>query len=420
MKIIYLDNCATTRVDDEVVDAMLPFLREDFGNPSSPHLLGKRARRAVDAATESVARLIGADPEDLVFTSGATESNNLALLGMFGHEERAPVNAAICPTDHKSSLSIGRALAGRGLAVRAMRVGGDGRIDLGHLAGLLDPFSRVATACWVNSEIGTIQPVRRMAALCHDAGALLHVDGAQAAGRIPIDVREAGVDTMAMSGHKLRGPKGVGALYVRPEIRRRLRPVLFGGGQYALRSGTIPTHLVVGMGKACELAAAGMADAWRRVRELRATALDLLMTGFPGVRVNGAPDGDPDGAPDGDPDGALNGAMNGALNGHPDGHPDGRVPHVLNVVLPGVRGESLVSSLRSVALSTGSACNSGSQEPSHVLTAIGLDAEDANSSVRICLDSRMPAEDLVLGLELVLGRARALAGVVMTASGPRG
>ncbi|MGI5274501.1 cysteine desulfurase family protein [Nonomuraea sp. CA-218870] len=404
MKIIYLDNCATTRVDDEVVDAMLPFLREDFGNPSSPHLLGKRARRAVDAATESVARLIGADPEDLVFTSGATESNNLALLGMFGHEERAPVNAAICPTDHKSSLSIGRALAGRGLAVRAMRVGRDGRIDLAHLAGLLDPFSRVATACWVNSEIGTIQPVRRMAALCHDAGALLHVDGAQAAGRIPIDVREAGVDTMAMSGHKLRGPKGVGALYVRPEIRRRLRPVLFGGGQYALRSGTIPTHLVVGMGKACELAAAGMADAWRRVRELRATALDLLMTGFPGVRVNGAPDGGPD----------------GDLNGGPDGGPDGRVPHVLNVVLPGVRGESLVSSLRSVALSTGSACNSGSQEPSHVLTAIGLDAEDANSSVRICLDSRMPAEDLVLGLELVLERARALAGVVMTASGPRG
>ncbi|MFI6708696.1 cysteine desulfurase family protein [Nonomuraea sp. NPDC050478] len=387
MKVIYLDNCATTRVDDEVVDAMLPFLREDFGNPSSPHLLGKRARRAVDGATESVARLIGADPADLVFTSGATESNNLALLGMFGHEDRAPVNAAVCPTDHKSSLSIGRALAGRGLDVRTMRVRPDGRVDLGHLAGLLDPFSRVATASWVNSEIGTVQPVRSMAALCHEAGAMLHVDGAQAAGRIPVDVREAGIDTMSMSGHKIRGPKGVGALYVRPEIRHRLRPVLFGGGQYALRSGTIPTHLVVGMGKACELASAGMAAGTRRVRELRATALEMLMTGFPCVRVNG--------------------------------DPDGGVPHVLNVVLPGVRGESLVSSLRSVALSTGSACNSGSQEPSHVLTAIGLDAENANSSVRICLDSRLPAEDLVRGLELVLERARALADVVVALDGPR-
>ena len=387
MRIIYLDNCATTRVDDEVVDAMLPFLREDFGNPSSPHLLGKRARRAVDAATESVARLIGADPESLVFTSGATESNNLALLGMFGHDERSPVNAAVCPTDHKSSLSIGRALADRGLDVATMRVGPDGRVDLGHLAGLLDPFSRVATAAWVNSEIATGQPVARMAALCHDAGALLHVDGAQAAGRIPIDVRETDVDTMSVSAHKVHGPKGVGALYVRPEIRHRLRPVLFGGGQYALRSGTIPTHLVVGMGKACELALAGLTAGWQRVRALRKTALDLLVAGFPGVRVNG--------------------------------DPDGGVPHVLNVVLPGVRGESLVSSLRSVALSTGSACNSGSQEPSYVLTAIGVPAEDANSSVRICLDPRMSTEDLVLGVELVLERARALADVAVAMHGHR-
>lgn len=387
MKVIYLDNCATTRVADEVVDAMLPFLREDFGNPSSPHVLGKRARRAVDEATESVARLIGADPADLVFTSGATESNNLALLGMFGHEDRAPLSAVVCPTDHKSSLSIGRALAARGLQVMSMRVLPDGKVDLGHLAGLLDPFTRVATAAWVNSEIGTIQPVRRMAELCHAAGAMLHVDGAQAAGRIPIDVREAGLDTLSLSGHKIRGPKGVGALYVRPEVRGRLRPVLFGGGQYALRSGTIPTHLVVGMGKACELALAGMEAGVRRVRELRAIALEMLLNGFPGARVNG--------------------------------DPDGGVPHVLNVVLPGVRGESLVSSLRTVALSTGSACNSGSQEPSHVLTAIGLDAEDANSSVRICLDSRLPVEDLVRGLDMVLDRARALAGVAVALEAPR-
>jgi len=216
---------------------------------------------------------------------------------------------------------------------------------------------------------------------------MLHVDGAQAAGRIPIDVRDAGLDTLSLSGHKIRGPKGVGALYVRPEVRGRLRPVLFGGGQYALRSGTIPTHRVVGMGKACELALAGLEAGVRRVRELRAIALEMLLNGFPGARVNG--------------------------------DPDGGVPHVLNVVLPGVRGESLVSSLRTVALSTGSACNSGSQEPSHVLTAIGLDAEDANSSVRICLDSRLPVEDLVRGLDMVLDRARALAGVAVALEAPR-
>ncbi|MEU4833947.1 cysteine desulfurase family protein [Streptosporangium sp. NPDC023615] len=383
-KVIYLDGCATTRVDDEVFEAMLPYLREEYGNPSSPHVLGKRARRAVDAAAASVAALLGADPADVVFTSGATESNNLALLGMFGHDDRAPAGGLFCPTDHKSSLAIGRALAGRGVDVRTMRVGPDGGIDLGHLAGLLDLNSRVATTAWVNSEIGTVQPVAAMAALCHGVGAVLHVDAAQAAGRIPLRVREAEIDTLALSGHKIRGPKGVGALYVRPEIRHRLRPVMFGGGQYELRSGTIPTHLVVGLGRACELALARMDAERRRVAELRATALDMLRAGLPGVRVNGGPDG---------------------------------VPHVLSVVLPGVRGESLVSSLSAVALATGSACNSGSQEPSHVLTAIGLGAEDANSTVRICLDARMPFEDLVLGLDLVIERARDLAGVAVAMGG---
>ncbi|MBG0813150.1 cysteine desulfurase family protein [Planomonospora sp. ID82291] len=389
MKTIYLDGCATTRVDDEVLEAMLPYLREEYGNPSSPHVLGKRARRAVDAAAESVARLIGADPGEIVFTSGATESNNIALLGVFAHGDAAPVGGVFCPTDHKSSLAVGQALAARGVRTRTMRVRPDGRVDLGHLAGLLDLDTRVATAAWVNSEIGAVQPVRAMAALCHEAGALLHVDGAQAVGRVPVDVRDAGPDTLSLSAHKIRGPKGVGALYVRPEIRHRLRPIMYGGGQHALRSGTVPTHLVVGLGRACELAAGRRDAEWRRALGLRAAALDVLTAGFPGVRVNG--------------------------------DPDVSVPHVLNVVLPGVRGESLVSGLRSVALSTGSACNSGSQEPSYVLTAIGLTAEDANSSVRLCLDPRMPFADLVSGVAAVMERARALAGVALPAGvGPAG
>lgn len=388
MKIIYLDNCATTRVDEEVLDAMLPYLRDDFGNPSSPHVLGKRARRAVDLATASVAELIGADPDTIVFTSGATESNNIALLGAFEHADRAPVNGLFCPTDHKSSLSIGRALAGRGVEARTLRVRRDGQVgqvDLAAMAEQLDAHTRVATAAWVNSEIGTIQPVSPMAALCHEAGALLHVDGAQAAGRIPISVVDAAIDTLSISGHKVHGPKGVGALYVRREARGRLRPILFGGGQYALRSGTIPTHLVVGLGKACELARRRLYADWEAVSRLRDVALDMLTARVPGVRINGD-----------------------ACAG---------VPHVLNVVLPGVRGESLVSSLHSVALSTGSACNSDSQEPSYVLTAIGVSAEDANSSVRICLDPQLSVDDLVAGLGLVCERARGLADVVVAMQG---
>ncbi|WP_034382550.1 cysteine desulfurase family protein [Herbidospora cretacea] len=381
MDVIYLDNCATTRVDEEVLDAMLPYLREEFGNPSSPHLLGKRARRAVDGAAGSVARLLGGDPAGVVFTSGATESNNIALLGVFGHDDRAPVNAVFCPTDHKSSLSVARALRGRGVDVRTMALRSDGVVDLVRFAGQLDFDSRVATVAWVNSEIGTVQPVREMAAVCHEGGALLHVDAAPAAGRIPIDVTGAAVDTLAMSAHKIGGPKGVGVLYVRPEIRRRLRPITYGGGQYDLRSGTIPTHLVVGLGKACELAEARMEEDGRKVALLRATALDLLTRRIPGLRLNG--------------------------------NPEAGVPHILNLVLPGVRGESLVASLPSVALSTGSACNSDSQEPSPVLTAIGVSAEDANSSIRMCLSPRMTVEELVRGLNLVCDRAGALAGVVV-------
>lgn len=379
MTVIYLDNCATTRIDDGVLDAMLPYLRDEFGNPSSPHVLGKRARRAVDRAAEAVAALIGAAPEDVAFTSGATESNNIALLGAFTHTDRAPANALVCPIDHKSTLMAGQALAERGVDVRTMAVGRDGVVDLDRVAGLLDEHSRMAAVAWVNSEIGVVQPVAELAGLCHGVGALLHVDASQAVGKTPVDVTRDGMDTLALSGHKIHGPKGVGALYVRPGLRGRLRPIMFGGGQHELRSGTIPTHLVVGLGAACELTRARLALGWEHVQRLRAAALDRLGR-FPGMRLNG--------------------------------EPAAGVPHVLNVVLPGVRGESLVSGLGSVAVSTGSACNSASQQPSYVLTAIGVSTEDANSSIRMCLDPAMSVAELVRGIDLLCDRALALAEVV--------
>lgn len=377
MKVIYLDNCATTRVDDEVLDAMLPYLRENFGNPSSPHILGKHARRAVDAATEAVADLLRAEPEDIVFTSGTTEGNNIALLGAFDHGDQAPVNAVFTPTDHKSSLSVAQALSNRGIDTRMVAVHPDGRVDLDSLAERLDADTRIATTAWVNSEIGTIQPVDAIVARCRDAGCLLHVDATQAAGRIPIDV--ADIDMLAISGHKMSGPKGVGALSVRPDVRSRLRPIMFGGGQYELRSGTVPTHLVVGLGKACELAQERLAENWKRAEHLRDLAVEIITKNYPGARING--------------------------------DPHVSVPHVLNVVLPGVRGESLVAGLHSVALATGSACNSTSQEPSHVLRAIGLDTEDANSSIRLCFDPGMAPEEVARGVTLVCERALGLSGV---------
>ncbi|MGX7825898.1 cysteine desulfurase family protein [Actinokineospora sp. 24-640] len=383
MDVIYLDNCATTRVADDVLAAMLPYLREDFGNPASPHLLGKRARRAVDAAAESVAALIGApDPAGIVFTSGATESNNLALQGVFGHDDAHPANLLLCPIDHKSALATGQALGARGIGVRTMTVRRDGTVDLARLSALLDSHSRIAAVAAVNSEIGVVQPVAEMAALCHRVGCLLHVDAAQAAGRIAVDVVAAGVDTLALSAHKMHGPKGVGALYVRPGLR--LRPLLHGGGQHDLRSGTVPTHLVVGMGVAGDLARRDLADNRRRVAVLRAAALERLAR-FPGFRLNG--------------------------------DPRVSVPHVLNAVLPGVRGESLVAGLGGVAVSTGAACNSASQLPSYVLTAIGVSTEDANSSVRIGLDPAMPVEDVVRGVDLLCERALALAGIGAVAAG---
>ncbi|HEY0699510.1 MAG TPA: cysteine desulfurase family protein [Micromonospora sp.] len=382
MAVIYLDNCSTTRVHDEVVDAMLPYLREDFGNPSSPHVLGKRARRAVDGALERIAALVGSRPTDLVLTSGATESNNLVLQGLFpdrlpDDEDRAA--AVLCPIDHKSALEVGRALADRGVPVRTMSVGPDGRVDLTSLAEVVGTDARVASVAWVNSEIGTVQPVDRIARICHDGGCLLHVDAAQAVGRIPVDVTATGVDTVAFTAHKIHGPKGIGALYVDPAVRPRLRPLLFGGGQFPLRSGTIATHLVVGFGKAAELALERLAENRHRVTELRETAVKRLAAHVPEMRLNG--------------------------------DPSVAVPHVINVVLPGIRGESLIAGLGTVAVSTGSACNSASQKPSHVLLEIGVDEEDANSSIRICLDPRMPAEELVRGIDLLGGRVRRLTGL---------
>ncbi|CCH31816.1 cysteine desulfurase family protein [Actinosynnema sp. NPDC047251] len=376
MHTVYLDNCATTRCRDEVVEVMLPLLGEQFGNPSSAHVMGRLARREVDRGVAAVARFVNADPAELTITSGATESNNLVMLGAFELHERAPANVVTSPLAHKSTLEVAKELARRGVEVRTAPVSRSGQVDLRALRGLVDDNTRLVTVDWVNSEIGTVQDVPAIAEVCRAHDTLLHVDAVQAAGRIPIDVAALGVDALSLSAHKVYGPKGIGALYVRASRQHRIRPLSFGGGQNRLRSGTLPTHLIVGFARACDLARQELAANTERARWLRQIVCDRVFAAVPGAKLNN--------------------------------DPEVSVPHIINVSFPGVTGESLVSSLSKVAISTGSACNSTSLQPSHVLKGIGLDDADANSAVRISLDPTMDEADLRYGLDVLCDRVLAL------------
>jgi cysteine desulfurase len=362
LDVTYLDNCATTHCRSDIVKTMGYYLEQQFGNPSSQHQMGRAARFAVDQAASRIARLIGADPKELVFTSGATESNNLVLLGVFDHAEKAPINAVISPIDHKSTLEVDKELSRRGVEVRLTEVDRRGRVRMESLERLVDEHTKIVSVSWVNSEIGTVQPVGKIAEVCARTGALLHVDAVQAVGRIPVDVRAEGVHALSLSAHKMYGPKGVGALFLDSRVEHRVRPLTFGGGQSRLRSGTIPTHLVVGLGLACEQAEERLASDYDRATRLREVLLEELTERIPDLVCNS--------------------------------DPEVGVPHVVNVTLPGVRSEALITGLRKVAISSGSACNSDSLEPSYVLRAIGLSEEKANCSIRICLNPSMSVDEL--------------------------
>lgn len=372
MNMIYLDNCATTRCRSEVIDIMVPLLGEQFGNPSSPHVMGKLARRAVDQALDRIGRFIGADPADVTITSGATESNNLLMLGLFDVTDRTSGNALLCPIDHKSVLEVGKELARRGIEIRMAPVGSNGLVDVAALPELIDENTRLVSVCWVNSEIGTVQRVREIAKICHDSGAVFHVDAVQAAGRIPIDVHDIDVDALSLSAHKVYGPKGVGTLYVRSSVQHRVRPIIFGGGQARLRSGTLPSHLIAGFGLACELAQREFSANTIRATRLGQLVCDRIFAAVPDAKLNFDP----------------------AVS----------VPHIVNISFPGVTGESLVASLSNVAISTGSACNSETLQPSYVLKAVGLSDRDANSAVRICVDPAIDEEDLLRGLDVLCAK----------------
>ena len=360
---IYMDYGATTPVDPRVVDAMVPWLYEHFGNAASrSHAWGWEAEKAIENAREQVADLIGADPREIVWTSGATESTNLALKGAANFYKGKGKHLITLKTEHKATLDTMRELERQGFEVTYMDVQEDGLLDLDKFKAAIRPDTILASVLFVNNEIGVIQDIAAIGAICREKGVLLHVDGAQATGRVNIDLKTLPVDLMSLTAHKTYGPKGVGALYVRRKPRVRLEAQMHGGGhERGMRSGTLPTHQIVGMGEAFAIAKKQMHDDNAHAARLQKRLLDGLK----------------------DVDQVF---INGSL--------DKRVPQNLNMSFNFVEGESLIMGIKGLAVSSGSACTSASLEPSYVLRALGRSDELAHSSLRMTIGRFTTVEEI--------------------------
>ena len=367
---IYLDYSATTPVDERVLDAMLPYLRQDFGNPASrSHAFGWKAEEAVEHARSQVARLVGCDPKELVWTSGATESINLALKGAAHFYKDKGRHIITVKTEHKATLDTCRELEREGFEVSYLDVLPNGLLDLQAFEASLRSDTILVSVMYVNNEIGVIQDIAAIGELCRARGIVFHVDSAQATGKVVIDLQALKVDLMSFCAHKTYGPKGVGALFVRRKPRVRLEPLIHGGGhERGMRSGTLPTHQIVGMGTAFEIAQAEMATENERVRMLR----DRLWSGLSQMEAV---------------------YLNGDL--------DHRVPHNLNVSFNYVEGESLLMAVKDIAVSSGSACTSASLEPSYVLRALGRSDELAHSSIRFSVGRFTTEADIDFAVALL-------------------
>ena len=367
---IYLDYSATTPVDPRVVEAMIPWLRENFGNPASrSHSFGWTAEKAVDQAREQVAALVNCDPRELIWTSGATESINLALKGVARFYKDKGKHLVTVKTEHKATLDTMRELERDGFEVTYLDVEENGLVDFAKLEAALRPDTILVSVMYVNNEIGVIQDIAAIGELTRSRGIVFHVDAAQATGKIVIDLAQLKVDLMSFSAHKTYGPKGVGALFVRRKPRVRLEAQMHGGGhERGLRSGTLPTHQIVGMGEAFRLAREEMATDNERIRMLR----DRLWTGISQTEQV-----------------FLNGDW------------ERRVPHNLNASFNFVEGESMIMAMKDVAVSSGSACTSASLEPSYVLRALGRSDELAHSSIRFTVGRFTTPEEIDYTVDLV-------------------
>jgi len=381
MKTLYFDYSATTPVDPRVAARMIPYLTEHFGNPASrSHPFGWEAEAAVEEARAQVAALVGADPKEIVFTSGATESNNLAIKGA-GHFYSATKGKHIITvrTEHKAVLDTVREMERQGFEATYLNVADNGLLDLDVLRAAIRPDTVLVSVMAVNNEIGVIQDLDAIGRICREKGVIFHVDAAQATGKMPIDLKTLPVDLMSFSAHKTYGPKGIGALYVRRKPRIRLEAQMHGGGhERGMRSGTLATHQIVGMGEAFRIAKEEMATENERIRMLR----DRLYTGLKDIEEV-----------------HLNGDM------------DQRVPHNLNVSFNFVEGESLIMAIKDLAVSSGSACTSASLEPSYVLRALGRSDELAHSSIRFSIGRFTTEEEVDYAIKLLhekIGKLREL------------
>ncbi len=377
---IYMDYSATTPVDPRVADQMIPYLREQFGNPASrSHMYGWAAEKAVEEARGHVAALVNADPREIIWTSGATESNNLALKGAAQFYKTKGKHIITVKTEHKSVLDTVRELERQGFEATYLDPQDNGLISIEQLTAAIRPDTILISVMLVNNEIGVIQPIDEIGALCRSKGIIFHCDAAQATGKVVIDLQKSKVDLMTFTAHKTYGPKGVGALYVCRKPRVRLEAQMHGGGhERGLRSGTLPTHQIVGMGEAFRLAKLEMDEEIVRIKALR----DRLATGLQGIEET-----------------YVNGDM---------AH---RVPHNLNVSFNYVEGESLIMAVKDLAVSSGSACTSASLEPSYVLRALGRSDELAHSSIRFTIGRFTTEADIDFAVDLMkskVGKLREL------------
>lgn len=379
---IYLDYSATTPVDPRVTEKMIPYLTEIFGNPASrSHSFGWTAEAAVEEARREVAALINADPREIVWTSGATESDNLAIKGAANfYAESKGKHLITVKTEHKAVLDTMRDLERKGFSVTYLDVQENGLIDLETLKAAITPQTSLISVMFVNNEIGVIQPIAEIGEICREKGIIFHVDAAQAAGKLPINLNELKIDLMSLSAHKVYGPKGIGALYVRRKPRVRLEAQMHGGGhERGMRSGTLPVHQIVGMGEAFKISRLEMSEEIQRVTALRNRLLNGITADMEEVYVNG--------------------------------DLQNRVAGNLNISFNFVEGESMLMALKEIAVSSGSACTSASLEPSYVLRALGRNDELAHSSIRFTLGRFTTEEEIDFTLKLLhekIGKLRDL------------
>ncbi len=377
---VYLDYAATTPVDKRVAEKMIPYLTETFGNPASnSHAFGWEAEEAVEKARADIAALINADPKEIVFTSGATESDNLAIKGAANFYKTKGKHLITVKTEHKAVLDTMRELERQGFEVTYLGVQENGLIDLEELKAAIRDDTILISVMWVNNEIGVVQNIPAIGEICRERKIVFHVDAAQACGKVPVDVEAAKIDLLSMSAHKVYGPKGIGALYVRRKPRVRLEAQMHGGGhERGFRSGTLPTHQIVGMGEAFRIAKEELEQDMAHYTKLR----DIFLKGIEGIEEV---------------------YINGDL--------EHRAPNNLNVSFNFVEGESLIMAVKELAVSSGSACTSASLEPSYVLRALGRNDELAHSSLRITFGRMTTEEEVQFAAELIkskIGKLREL------------